>query len=404
MKACGLIVEYNPFHYGHEYHIQEAKKASQADCIIAVMSGSFLQRGEPAIIDKFHRTKAALASGIDIVLELAYPYAVQSSDLFAKGAVQTLHEIGVSSLCFGSESGNVSHFITSHTIFKEKESIYKKILHEHLDQGKSFPEASKKAYQQIGLTGDQMDLSQPNNILGFSYVKTILEHQLPIKPLTIKRTNSHYHDQTITGSIASATSIRKQIFHDTCISPATAATVPGETRKQLEQYREQATHWHTWENYFPLVHYRVMTMTLAELAAIQGVDEGLEHRIKKTAGKATSFLNWLEAIKTKRYTWTRLQRIFVHILTNTKKTEIDAFVKSDSVPYVRLLGLTKKGQAYLHTQKKEMNVPIITSLRRNMHPMLAVEERATHAYYSVVPPMNRNLLFKQELQSPIRTK
>lgn len=404
MKACGLIVEYNPFHHGHVYHIQEAKKASQADCMIAVMSGSFLQRGEPAIIDKFHRTKAALVSGIDIVLELAYPYAVQSSDLFAKGAIQTLHEIGISNICFGSESGNVSHFITSYTIFKEKESIYKKILHEHLEQGSSFPEASKKAYQQIGLTNDQMDLSQPNNILGFSYVKTILEHNLPIKPLTIKRTNSHYHDQTITSTIASATSIRRQLFHDAHISPETAATIPDETRKQLEQYNDQATLWHTWEYYFPLVHYRVMTMTLEELSAIQGVDEGLEHRIKKTARKATSFLNWMEAIKTKRYTWTRLQRTFVHILTNTKKIEIEAFVNAGSVPYVRLLGLNKKGQSYLHTIKKEMNVPIITSLHRNMHPMLTMEERASRAYYSVVPPTKREQLFKRELQSPIRTK
>ncbi|HLR66044.1 nucleotidyltransferase [Virgibacillus alimentarius] len=405
MKACGLIVEYNPFHHGHVYHIQKAKEVSRADCIIAVMSGSFLQRGEPAIIDKFHRTKAALQSGIDIVLELPYPYAVQSSDLFAKGSVLTLDQLGVSNICFGSESGNVSHFITTFEKYKEKETIYKSTLHHHLKQGTSFPEASKKAYQKIGLTSGQMDLSRPNNILGFSYVKTVLEYCLPIKPLTIKRTSSNYHDESITSEIASATSIRKQLFQENDISPETSAAIPDETITQLKNYKNKAALWHTWENYFPLVHYRVLTMSLEELAQIHGVEEGLEYRIKKTAKTATSFINWMKQIKTKRYTWTRLQRIFAHLLTNTKKADIQSVVSSNSVPYVRVLGLTKNGQAYLHTIKKNMNVPIVFSLAHgHMQPMLAMEEKATHAYYSVVPPNHRALLFKQELQAPIRMK
>src|SRR5699024_1743363 len=146
MKASGLVVEYNPFHNGHLFHVQQAKKISSADCIIAVMSGSFLQRGEPAIIDKFHRTKTALASGVDIVLELPYAYAVQSSELFAKGAIHTLQKIGVDSLCFGSESGNISDFITSYNTLKEKNETFKRILKKSLNNGYSFPEASKEAY------------------------------------------------------------------------------------------------------------------------------------------------------------------------------------------------------------------------------------------------------------------
>lgn len=402
MKACGLIVEYNPFHHGHIYHIQEAQKVSDADCMIAVMSGSFLQRGEPAIMDKFHRAKSALASGVDVVLELPYTYAVQNSDLFAKGAVQTLQQIGVHNICFGSESGDISHFITSYTSFKENEPAYQHVLHEQLKKGHSFPEASRTAYHQIGLTNKQMDLSQPNNILGFSYVKTILEYHLPIKPLTIKRTNSHYHDETITSMIASATSIRKQLFRQGLISPETAVTIPEETKNQLVQYKAAATLWHSWEKYFQLIHYRVLTMSLSELRAIQGVDEGLEHRLKKTARKATSFLNWMEAIKTKRYTWTRLQRMFTHLLTNTKKSDMEASTKKDSVPYVRLLGFTKKGQTYLHHIKKNMNVPLLTSLHRHTDPMLAIEERASYAYYSILPPEKRDLLFKREFQAPIR--
>lgn len=404
MNACGLIVEYNPFHNGHVYHIQEAKKVSGADCMIAVMSGSFLQRGEPAIIDKFHRTKAALSSGIDIVVELPYSYAVQSSDLFAKGSVHTLNEIGVSSICFGSESGDISNFTKSYKLFREKENIYKNVLKSNLDQGISFPEASKAAYQKIGLTTAEMDLSKPNNILGFSYVKTILENDFAIEPLTIERTKSDYHDQTITGSIASATSIRSELFTDQTLSPEIAKTLPAESISQLTKYKNEATTWHTWENYFNLVHYRVMTMSLNELAAIHGVDEGLEYRIKKTAHIVTSFKEWMESIKTKRYTWTRLQRIFVHILTNTTKDDVAYAKTSSTVPYVRLLGMTKRGQSYLNNKKKRMDVPLVANFNRNMDQMLSLEEKAANAYYSILPPEKRKYFRRQELQPPILGK
>lgn len=401
MKACGLIVEYNPFHNGHAYHIQEAKTVSGADCMIAVMSGSFLQRGEPAIIDKFHRAEAALRSGIDIVIELPYAYAVQNSDLFAKGSVQSLHEIGVSSICFGSESGDVSDFIASYEIFKEKETIYKETLKYYLDIGNSFPQASRNAYEKIGLTDRAIDLSQPNNILGFSYVKTILDNNLPMKALTIKRTNNNYHDNHITSSIASATSIRNEILENDSITTEVMSTIPEATRNQLQFYKDTSGTWHRWEDYFQLLHYRVMTMSLKELTAIHGVDEGLEHRIKRIAKEATSINDWVEAIKTKRYTWTRLQRMFVHILTNTTKEDIATAKVAASVPYIRLLGLTETGKAYLNFQKKQIAVPVISKLSSKMHPMLSLEEKATNAYYSCLPPAKKNLLRRQELQPPI---
>src|SRR5690625_3082690 len=135
MKACGLIVEYNPFHYGHLYHLQKAREISGADCIIAIMSGPFLQRGEPAIIDKFSRTWSALKSGVDIVLELPYFFAVQSSDLFAKGAILSLAEIGVSSICFGSESGKINHFLQSYTDIHANKSHYLTTLKQYLAEG-----------------------------------------------------------------------------------------------------------------------------------------------------------------------------------------------------------------------------------------------------------------------------
>lgn len=401
MDACGLIVEYNPFHNGHLHHLMEAKKESNASCMIAVMSGNFLQRGEPAIIDKFHRTKAALASGIDIVIELPFVYAVQSSDLFAKGSVQSLNEIGVSSICFGSESGTTTNFITSYELFKEKESDFKEELKINLDKGLSFPVASKIAYESIGLATQEMDLSQPNNVLGFSYVREILDQQLPITPFTVKRTKSAYHDQTISSSIASATSIRKQLFEDGGLSKQSIITFPASTKEQLEAYHHKASNWHNWEDYFSLLQYRVMTMEYDELALIHGVDEGLEFRIKKTAKRVQSVYEWINAIKTKRYTWTRIQRIFVHILTNTKKEDIQLVKSKKSVPYVRLLGMTEQGQSYLNQQKKLMNVPLVSQLSQHESPILACEEKASNVYYSILGSSVRQAFFNQEIKPPI---
>ncbi|HLR80310.1 MAG TPA: nucleotidyltransferase [Bacillota bacterium] len=400
MNACGLVVEYNPFHNGHVYHIRQAKKKSQADCIIAVMSGSFLQRGEPAIVDKFHRTKAALASGIDLVLELPYPFSVQSSQWFATGAVQTLHEIGVKTICFGSESGSVTDFLTSYHLLTEKRSLYKDSLKYFLTKGLSFPEANQYAYYKIGLTDDTLDLSQPNNILGLSYVQAIIENNYQIEPLTIKRLKNNYHDSIITDSIASATSIRKQLLRSHNIGDV-IDTLPSAMAEQLQTYKSQTNTWHTWDQYFDILHHRVMTMDVNELRTIHGVDEGIEYRIKKTAKQATSFRDWMKLIKTKRYTWNRIQRMFVHLLTNTKKAEIARIHKAKTVPYVRLLGMTKTGQAYLNQHKKQLNVPLVSSLSRTMDPMMAMEERSTYAYYSICPREVRSTLYQQELQLPI---
>ncbi|MEN1966986.1 nucleotidyltransferase [Lentibacillus sp. N15] len=401
MKACGLIVEYNPFHNGHVHHLREAQRVTNADCMIAVMSGSFLQRGEPAIIDKFHRTKAAIASGIDIVAELPYAFAVQSSDLFAKGSVLTLNALGVDAICFGSESGNVSDFINGFQTFTSQSEHFHMTVKQQLAQGLSYPEASRVAYQEIGLQQAGFDLTKPNNILGFSYVKQIMENNLPIQAVTIKRSKSGYHDQTITSSIASATSIRSQLITNGTITKDVAATIPEATIEQLNRYQKQTTTWHRWETYFPYLHYRVLTMTEKELAAIQGVDEGLEHRLKKTAKTATSFESWMEAIKTKRYTWTRLQRMFVHLLTNTKKRDLDKLSSITSIPYIRLLGLTATGKKHLHAIRKQIDIPVYTNIRRNMHPLLHMEEKASAAYYSILPVAIQKLIRNQELQPPI---
>jgi len=398
VKACGLVVEYNPFHHGHIHHIQSARKVSDADCIVAIMSGSFLQRGEPAIMDKFHRTRAALRAGADLVLELPYIYAVQSSALFAKGAVRSLHEIGVQSLCFGSELGRIDPFIQTVEILQSTQTTYDTIVKAYLDKGLSYPQASERAYHAVGI--DDIDMTQPNNILGLSYVQAMKQAQLPIEALTIKRIHNHYHDDAIHTAIASATSIRKELLLNGLTNRA-KQSLPKSTAEELLQYAHLANQWHHWEAYFPFLHYKVMTMDTQQLATIHGVDEGLEHRLIQTSKKATSFYDWINRMKTKRYTQTRLQRMFVHILTNTTKTDVHQAISQATVPYLRLLGMNTTGREFLHKQKKQLNVPIVTNRKKNIPASFELDERATNVYYSILTPDRQQSLRKQEFTGPI---
>lgn len=398
MKACGLIVEYNPFHYGHLHHLTSSKKLANADCMIAVMSGNFLQRGEPAIMDKFYRTKAALQAGVDIVIELPYSYAVQNSSLFAEGAVKSLHQLGVDSICFGSETGSITPFLQATTYITQHQATYKKALQRFLKQGEAFPVASSKAYDEIGLT--ELDLHKPNNILGLGYVQAIQHYNYPIEALTTKRIQNDYHDAAITTPIASATSIRQEI-EDHGLSPKVLDTVPSTTYDIFASYKQQAGIWHNWECYFPYLQYQVVTNTEKKIKAIQGVDEGLEYRLKQTCLQATSFRHWLHIMKTKRYTQTRLQRMFVHLLTNTTKEDIKEFNSKSTIPYIRLLGFNKTGRTYLRDQKKQMDCPIYSNLNSQNKSDLFLDEKATNTYYLALKPKRRITLRQQEFQLPI---
>lgn len=399
MRACGVVVEYNPFHNGHLYHLQKSKELTNADCTIAMMSGHFLQRGEPAIIDKFHRTKAALAAGADIVIELPYVYAVQSSELFAKGAILSLHELGVSSICFGSELGEIEPFIMLFNRLKENKHKFDETVKKLLKQGLSYPKANSEALKKIGI--HEIDMMKPNNILGYSYVKTIFSHQLPIKPFTIQRIENDYHEQKITKTIASATSIRNELMKHR-LSEKVLNALPSYSVQQLLQYERKTNKWHTWSDYFPYLTYQMTAQSNTELADIQGVDEGIEQRLKKVLLHVTSFEDLIERVKTKRYTYVRLQRMFVHILTNTNKAEVLKFTERNSVPYIRLLGMNQTGQMYLNKRKKELSVPLIANLTKEHKHLTYLDEKATQIYYSILPTDIQQELFQQEFSLPIR--
>ncbi|OIJ13272.1 hypothetical protein BKP37_12280 [Anaerobacillus alkalilacustris] len=399
MNVTGVVVEYNPFHNGHKLHINETKQITDADLIVAIMSGNFLQRGEPALISKWARTKMALNQGVDIVLELPYVYATQHAELFANGAISILNGFGANSICFGSESGDIKDFHRLITFINENETTYKESIRDALKKGNSYPKALSFAFKKLKNHNQVLDLSLPNNILGYQYVKAIYEQKANIKPFTIKRREAQYHDKEIPKqSIASATSIRKKLVKEQDHLNSINHVVPSTTYDELVQYRKMYHNFQDWERLFPYLKYKVLTSSPIALANIYEAEEGLENRLSQTINEATSFQSLMEKIKTKRYTWTRLQRFCLHTLTNSTKEEMSAI--NDTTPYIRVLGMNQKGRKYISSQKKYLELPLVSTISKINHPFIDIEKRATSCYSLGYSPIIQAKLIKEEYAHP----
>ncbi|MFB0635825.1 nucleotidyltransferase [Bacillus rugosus] len=404
MKAVGLVVEYNPFHNGHLYHAQTAKRQTGCDTAVAVMSGHFLQRGEPAVVSKWARTKMALQSGVDLVIELPYLYAVQKAEIFARGSVSILNKLGCEALFFGSENGDIGPFLETAKLIDEHKHTFDQRIKEELKKGVSYPAAAAIAYSSILHTESTLDLSKPNNILGYHYVTSILSGGYPMKPCTTARISSDYHDADLPGGenhIASATSIRKAMVEqnlETCLR-----FLPAVSARELAYYRKSFGLWHTPESYFSYLKYSLSTVTAQELQQVYEVEEGLEHRILRSIRKASSYQEFMELLKTKRYTWTRLQRMNTHILTRTNKQDMHKLLNDEKVPYIRLLGMTKKGQAYLSEKKKVLSVPLVSKLSSFSHPALDLDIKASRIYsLPIEEPLRTEFDLQEYGHAPIR--
>ncbi|MFT0560062.1 nucleotidyltransferase [Bacillus cereus] len=384
--------------------MQQTKKLTQSDIIIAVMSGPFLQRGEPALISKWYRTKMALANGLDLVVELPYVFATQKAETFANGAISILNALRVSEICFGSEDGQIENFYNTISIQKNEEETFNCLVKQFMDAGNSYAKATSDAFSHILTSEKNIDMSQPNNILGFQYMKAILSQNSSIQAQTIKRFASHYHDETFNDQhIASATSIRKQLFSEEGSFTTIEPFLPQATTSLLANYKQNYGILHNWEQYFSFFKYRLMTMSSGDLRHIYEIEEGLEHRILSKIQNSSSFYSFMEALKTKRYTWTRLQRACTHILTNTTKEDIRSANIEQHAPYIRLLGMSQKGQTYLSKNKKKIELPILTHTKTFDHAALDIEKKANSVYFSIMHEPLRTQLLKQDItHHPIR--
>ena len=377
MKATGIICEYNPFHNGHLYHLNEAKKLNPDSIIIAVMSGNFMQRGECAIINKWDRTKVALNQGADLVIELPFTFASQGADIFSKGSIEILKHLQADFLVFGSENNNLEHLKKLADIQLNNKD-YNNLVKTYLKEGINFPTALSKALEALSTS----TVTTPNDILGLSYIREIIKQEANITPLTVQRTND-YHSLEIDNNIVSASSIRKALKDGLEVSH----TVPKITNKYLQD------NLYFIDNYFSFLKYKIITSK--DLSIYQTVDEGIEGRLKKEIIKARNLEDYIKAIKTKRYTYNKIRRMLTHILCDFTKEEAK---ENKDVNYIRVLGLNKKGQEYLNEIKHDLEVPLLTTFDKNL---LQIELRVTSVYASILEEENKILEIEKEYKTKV---
>ncbi len=366
MKVCGIIVEYNPLHNGHIYHIEQVKKLSKCDILIAVMSGNFTQRGEPSIINKHLRTALALEAGIDIVVELPYVYAVGHADLFSFGAVSLLNQCGVDEIIFGSETNDINLLTNMAKMIDDNR--FNEELHNLLKTGISYPEACNLTLKK--LTGKDFDLLS-NDLLGIQYIRYIMKINQGIAFKTIKRIHTNYNDTIIKHQhIASATSIREALKNKKAIKN----TVPDFTLEVMEKNK-----LHFWNDYYPYLKYQIMT-NKANLSSIHDISEGIENAIIENNEKYHCFTNLVESLVSKRYTKGKIRRILTHILNNVTKEEVSNLKIQDGPQYLRILGLKESKSYYLKNIKQGCEIPLITNINKYNYQLLSLDLRISEVY------------------------
>ena len=356
MKSIGIICEYNPFHNGHIYHIEKIKKMYPDYVIVLVMSGNYTQRGDVSIIDKWKKTDIAL-DYVDLVVELPFVFSIQAADIFAYGAVTILKNLGVEKIVFGTES--LSADILKKIANAQKDSKYDKLVKKYLDDGNNYPTALSKAIYNL----TKIKIESPNDLLGLSYVKCLINTN--IEPVTITRTTD-YNSKEIEGVITSATSIREAVKNHKNIKDY----VPSLTYK----YIKEGVHFNS--EYFSYLKYKIIS-EIDNLDIYLNVDEGIENRIKKYIYECTSLEEFIEKLKTKRYTYNRINRMLLYILSGFTKEMAKRYKEPE---YIRVLGFNKKGQKYLRECKKKSSLPIITKYV-NKYEMLNIEMKVSYIYY-----------------------
>ncbi len=339
MKVAGIIAEYNPIHKGHIYHIEETKKRTNADIIVAVMSGNFTQRGEPAILDKWTRAKLAVGEGIDLCLEMPVNFACNSAEQFAEGGVKILNGIGtVDYLSFGCEAHGIDELLRVAEILVKEPEEYKERLKYFLDKGNSFPQSRELALATIWNESINI-IKEPNNILAIEYLKWLIKTESSMVPVAVKRKGM--------GHLETATKVREKIFGGKTdeIEGFLSAKVLGEIENKKSILVDKNA-----KIIYQLLRYSIITTSQKKLSEVYGTGEGIENKLIKTIRKQSSMEELIEELKSKRYTRTRINRILFQTLLGITK---ESYMKSQENIYTRVLAFNEKGREILRKIKKE---------------------------------------------------
>lgn len=374
MHKIGIIAEYNPFHNGHLYQIKEIKKRYPDSTIISVVSSSFTQRGNISLLNKWDKTKIALDQGIDLVIELPFVYSTQASDIFAEGAVKILNYLGIDTLVFGTERDTIKDLELLADIQINNKEYQEKVKY-YLNKGLNYATSTNKALEDI----TNVKVDTPNDLLALSYIKQIKLNKYNIKCTNIKRTTS-YHGSEIKNNISSASNIREMFVNKQDID-------------NLISFDKKLLYKVSMNNYLDILKYKVLSEDI-NINKYQTVDEGIEGRIIDNITKVTTYEELIQNIKTKRYTYNKISRMLLHILTNFTKEE----ASNIDIDYIRVLGFTTKGQEYLSKIKKNITIPIITGYKKNISKVLDIEYRVTKIYSLFT---SANLIKKEYQIKPI---
>lgn len=408
-KAVGIIAEYNPFHKGHEYQIQQAKEQTGANIAIILMSGDFVQRGTPAIFAKHQRTAMALLGGADIVFELPSFYACGSAEYFSSGAVSVFNALNsIDFLCFGSESGEIDTCRFLGKLLADEPKLYKEKLRSFLKQGLSFPAARKSALAEylkekdIPFSEDFLDT--PNNILGIEYCKSLAAQNSSIVPVTIKRIGSSYHETSLSSEYPSASAIRRELIAAWNTQKFLSDTLKNAQPPAVKDYLCALLENETFlieDDFSLLLKYELMKNTPESLCAFSDMSPDLARRIYHHLNTFETFTQFAEQLKTKELTYTRICRALLHVLLN-----ILSDLPAISPAYVRLLGFKKESSSFLRILQKNSDIPIITKaadykklLPKEAHSLFEKDLFASNLY-ETVKCNKKSTAFTNDLQKP----
>lgn len=397
MKAVGLVTEYNPFHNGHLYHLNKAMELTGADISVAVMSGDFVQRGEPAVLDKYTRTSMALNSGVNLVVELPVNYALSSAESFAAGALKVLDYVKADSIAFGSESGDIERLSKlAHILCDNEDTLYKEIS-KYTVNGISYAAARQKTVEKLTDKDTAAMLTSSNNILAVEYLKAIIKNNYAIKPYTIQRQGDSYNDTDIRSEYASATALRENLKADNIseyipvkvgliLSSNTNYIYPDDITEALFTRLLDILFASNYDkNVFieNVMQYPDVSKEIAGRlykSAMDMITRIVPQRSESKDNWAFSFGSLCEHIKTKEVPLSRIKRALVRITLGLDKKHME---KYSNAPYIRVLGFDKKGQEYLSYIRKTVEVPLITKTA-DYKEMLLDDIHAANIYNMIV--------------------
>lgn len=371
MRITGIVAEYNPIHYGHTWHLAQSRSAGKADFIVVVMSGHFVQRGQPAVMDKWVRSRLAIEEGVDLVLELPVLYATGSAEQFARGSMSVLQGLGcVTELSFGCEAEDVGVLYQLAGFLAGEPESYRDALRIALDTGISFPAARQRAVASVLGERAAALLVQPNNILAIEYLKALhrqkIESVPPIHARGIYRCVGH-HATSPVGRMASGSAIRRELH--TAGSDGISEMLAPASHRFLKEHGDASLVWP--EQFWPLICARILQMHEQELAQISGVTEGIEHRMKEQIRRCPSMEAYARALQSKRLPRTAVDRILYHTLLGITKEDVRRITVAEKLPvYARVLAAGRGGRRLLRLIREHQlaRIPVLTNINRQIQP------------------------------------